>query len=148
MSVKRIKQVIRGEGQADRLARLVRVHAAAGEVLMVTVEPYRHPKTVSQINYAHALIHELSQQCGPKYAHDRGERLKYELKRSFGPVIVETSLVSGERIEIPVSMADYSREQMAAFIEQVHAWASAAMLTFHTADEWKEEQARLRRAAA
>ena len=77
----------------------------------VKVGPVQTPKTRSQLNYAHSLCDALA--VHEKCSLDKAKR---DAKAEFGVVVVDTSLVTGQRSARLVSFADYTETQMEAFL--------------------------------
>jgi hypothetical protein len=70
------------------------------------------------------MIRELALQLG---CHEAD--LKADLKAQFGVVVVEPSLVTGDRVARTLPSERYSREQMTGLIESIIAWAANKGLT-------------------
>ena len=79
---------------------------------MVTCEDYKPPRSLSQNARLHCLIRALADFCGYSESECK-DWLKYEFGRKR-PVMIGDS----ERM-VPVSTTEYSREEMAAFMDQV-----------------------------
>ena len=78
-----------------------------------------HPKTPQQIRYAHSLIQAVA---------DHGdvslEAAKRDCKAAFGVVVVSNSAIDGTRSARLVSLADYDKQQMNAFLYGLEVWLS------------------------
>ena len=95
----------------------------------IKVSKVHHPKTTQQIRYAHSLCGALAKAKGANPEH-----AKKDCKAEFGVVVVDTSLVTGQRNARLVSFADYSREQMEAFCTAMEAHLSENNIDFVGAD--------------
>jgi len=121
--------VIRTPDQTKRLAHLLDARLQSGPVL-VDIRAYAPPKTRKQRGYLHAMIRELALQLG---CHEAD--LKADLKAQFGVVVVEPSLVTGDRVARTLPSERYSREQMTGLIESIIAWAAGKGLTVTEPDD-------------
>lgn len=83
------------------------------------------PKTAKQIRYAHSLCNALA-----AYKQASPESAKKDAKAEFGVVIVCNSLVTGNRTARLKSFADYSRDEMEAFITGMEAYLCSESIPF------------------
>ena len=94
-----------------------------------------HPKTTSQIRYAHSLCNALAIGKGASL-----EAAKTDAKREFGVIKVGTSLVTGDRMARLVSFADYTREEMTAFCTSMEVYLSEQGIPFHASEGEDDER--------
>lgn len=73
-------------------------------------------KTTKQIRYAHSLCNALA-----AYKQATPEDAKRDCKVAWGVITVCTSLVTGDRAARLKSFADYSKDEMIAFITSLEA---------------------------
>lgn len=85
----------------------------------------QHPKTLKQIRYAHSMIEALAID-----RHMGVEVAKRDCKVAFGVTVVHHSLVTGEKTARLVSFADYTREQMEAFLTAMEVFLSEQGIPF------------------
>jgi hypothetical protein len=85
----------------------------------VDIRAWVAPKTRNQRAYLHSII----RQCADVMGCDE-RLLKEDLKQQLGVVMVEPSLVTGDRVARVLPTELYSREQESAFIEAITAWAA------------------------
>ena len=121
--------LIRTPDQTKRLAHLLDARLQSGPVL-VDIRAYAPPKTRKQRGYLHAMIREIALQLG---CHEAD--LKADLKAQFGVVVVEPSLVTGDRVARTLPSERYSREQMTGLIQSIIAWAAGKGLTVTEPDD-------------
>lgn len=108
---------VRDQHSRDALIRHIDNLRLAGKTPTVQfVGPIDHPKSPSQIKYAHALCQALAD-----YHKISLEDAKKDAKVEFGVVQVSTSCVTGDRTARLVSFADYTKEQMIGFITALEA---------------------------
>lgn len=78
---------------------------------LVEIKPLTPPKTLSQIKYAHSL-------CGSLAEHHKVslDKAKRDAKAEFGIVEIATSILTGDRSARLKSFAEYSKDELTAFI--------------------------------
>ena len=84
--------------------------------IQVKISKVGAPKTWKQIKYAHSLCNALA-----LYKQTTPEAAKRDAKVAFGTVTICASIVTGDRTVRLKSFADYTREEMVAFVESFHA---------------------------
>lgn len=96
----------------------------------VKVGPVMSPKSTRQVRYAHSLCNALAAHvgCSPETA-------KRDAKAEYGVVKVSTSVLTGDRTVRLISFADYSRDEMTAFLTAMEAFLSEKGIDF----EWSRE---------
>lgn len=109
-----IHSVIRNEDQRDYLIAAIK---SRGLPFQCKVSEVHHPKTLKQIRYAHSLCNAVA-----AYKQASPEDSKRDAKVAFGVITVCTSLITGDRGARLKSFSDYTRDEMAAFIEQMHVY--------------------------
>ncbi len=87
-------------------------------------------KTTQQIRYAHSLCNALA-----AYKQASPESAKRDAKVEFGTVTICTSLVTGDRAVRLKSFADYSRDEMIAFVTPMEAYLDENSIPFIRARE-------------
>jgi len=102
---------IRSEEQRQRVLGLVAERPIPFQVKLLD---QHDPKSGKQIRYAHSLCNALA-----AYRQASPEMAKKDAKAAFGVVIVCSSLITGDRSARLKSFADYSRDEMEAFITQM-----------------------------
>jgi hypothetical protein len=87
--------------------------------------PIVHPKTGKQIRYAHSLCGALAayKQVAPQVA-------KKDAKIAYGVITVCSSVITGDRTARLKSFADYSKEEMEAFITQMEQYLTEEGIPF------------------
>jgi hypothetical protein len=83
------------------------------------------PKSGKQIRYAHSLCNALA-----AYRQASPELAKKDAKAAFGVVIVCSSLITGDRSARLKSFADYTKDEMEAFITQMEKHLSEQSIPF------------------
>jgi hypothetical protein len=83
------------------------------------------PKSGKQIRYAHSLCNALA-----AYRQASPEMAKKDAKAAFGVVIVCSSLITGDRSARLKSFADYTKDEMEAFITQMEQHLSEKLIPF------------------
>ena len=122
-----IHWVIRTEEQRNNLIQKI---MAQHTPFMCKVAEPASPKTTKQIRYAHSLCNALA-----AYKQASPEAAKRDCKVEFGVVIVCTSLVTGERSARLKSFADYTKDEMEAFITQMEVYLGQEGIPFtHSRD--------------
>ena len=112
--------------QAIRLGDQLRWMVEDKGPLMVTIAKFRHPKTHTQNAKLHAMIDELAMHIG----YTSGE-LKAYLKEELGPHRIVK--VGNDECRVPLSVSEYSREQVSAMIEHLYRIAAEAGYGFEEA---------------
>ena len=117
-----IHQVIRTDQQRESFARTLVNRPLPFKVKLEDPTP---PKTLQQIKYAHSLCNALS-------AHHAAspENGKKDAKAAFGVVVVSTSLVTGQRNARLKSFADYTKDEMSAFVSQMEAHLDEKLIPY------------------
>lgn len=90
------------------------------QALLVRVEAWHRPKSYPQLAKVHSMIDEFASLTGY-----HSEELKEILKQDFGVREIVTDLQGAER-QLLKSFRDYTREEMAEFIERVYMVAADA----------------------
>jgi hypothetical protein len=98
--------------QFSRVQSAIADRLAAGP-LMVTVAPFKEPKTNPQLEKVHAMIREFSVSQS-RSMHDMKDLLKFHL--GYTRLI---SMRNGKTREVPKSFADATKEELSQFIEQL-----------------------------
>lgn len=123
------KYVLFNRSQLVPLCDVIRSRLEHGAVT-VEVRHWVPMKTRRQRDFLHALIRDLAQQL------NCDERLlKADLKAALGVVVVEPSLVTGDREARVVPTEVYTREQYTALIYAIQAWAALKGLRALQADD-------------
>jgi len=89
------------------------------------LQPPCPPKTAKQLRYAHSLCNALS-----AYHNAHPDVGKKDAKVAFGVIVVSTSLITSERTARLTSFADYSKEQMEAFLTAMEEFLSRSGIPF------------------
>jgi hypothetical protein len=107
--------------KAESIPQLVRIMESrlTHGALQISIKAWVPPKTKRQRNYLHALIAQIA-------AHLRVDpvALKEEIKAEMGVVVVKPSTLTGDRIAVPKSTEEYTREEYTALISMLLAWAA------------------------
>ena len=106
-----IDWVIRSTEQAEKLSGVI---AQWKLPLRVRISEPKHPKTLQQIRYAHSLCNALA--VHHQITLDAAKR---DAKAAYGKIEVSTSVIDGERSARLISFADYTREELTAFITKL-----------------------------
>ncbi len=130
-AVDAIHRVVRNEQQREGL---IIDQRALPLPFQVKISKPLSPKTLKQISYAHSLCGALAayMQCSPEAA-------KRDAKAEYGVVIVCMSVVTGDRTARLKSFADYSKEEMVAFISAMEAHLSEHGIPFHASEQQYQE---------
>jgi len=101
--------------------------AACGSILaldytkpkMLKVGDYKPPKTTQQVRYAHSIIGFIAKAKGVS-----AEQGKIDTKTAFGIFTIGSSIITGDRTVTLKSLADYTREEIEAFITQLEVYCA------------------------
>ena len=113
---------IRSEEQRRNVLDLVKARPIPFQLKLMD---QHSPKSGKQIRYAHSLCNALA-----AYRQASPEMAKKDAKASFGVVIVCSSLITGERSARLKSFADYTKDEMEAFITQMEQHLSENSIPF------------------
>ena len=121
-----LHHVVRNVDQLDVLLNTIR---QAEFPFTCKVSPVASPKSSQQIRYAHSL-------CGALAAHKgvSPEWAKRDAKAEYGKILVSTSLITGNRSAMLQSFADYTRDEMEAFITQMEVHLSTEGIDYVAAE--------------
>ena len=98
--------------------------------IQVKISKAHTPKTTKQVRYAHSLCGALA-----VYAQITPKAAKIDTKASFGTVIVCMSSVTGDRTARLKSFEHYSRDEMSAFVNGMHAHLDEKQIPYVRAQE-------------
>lgn len=99
----------------DQLSRLKPYLDKFDFPFQIKISKVGAPKTWKQIKYAHSLCNALA-----LYKQTTPEAAKRDSKVAFGTVTICASIVTGDRTVRLKSFADYSKEEMCAFVLGMH----------------------------
>jgi hypothetical protein len=118
---------VRTDEQREAIINEVRKRPLPFHLKMM--EPHS-PKTLKQIRYAHSMCNALA-----AYKQADPEAAKRDAKVAFGIVTVCTSLITGGRSARLKSFADYTRDEMMAFIQSMEVYLDENQIPFTRSED-------------